>query len=71
MRLSSGREKAVRGEVSNEGRKNDPDMGALFTPPLAEVEPRASHIIIDLRYFKSMPRMAATLVPRTRINNYN
>lgn len=53
MRLSSGREKAVRGEVSNEDRKNDLDMGGLFTAsPLAEVEPRASHIIIDLKYFK-------------------
>lgn len=53
MRLSSGREKAVRVEVSNEGRKNDPNMGTLFTASrLAEVEPRASHIIIDLKYFK-------------------
>lgn len=52
MRLSSSREKAVR-EVSNEKEKNDPNMGALFTAlPLAEVEPRASHIIIDLKYFK-------------------
>lgn len=53
MRLSSGREKAVRVQVSNEGRKNDPNMGALFTASLlTEVEPRASHIIIDLKYFK-------------------
>lgn len=51
MRLSSGKEKAVRVEVSNEGRKNDPNMGALFTASrLAEVEPRASHVIIDLKY---------------------
>lgn len=53
MRLSSGREKAVRVEVSNEDRKNDPNMGALFTASrLAEVEPRTSHIIIDLKYCK-------------------
>lgn len=39
MSRGSCRKKAVREEVSNKGRKNDPNMGALFTAlPLAEAE---------------------------------